>query len=87
MKPPAYNNSFSINADSGVLEVKTAVDREQCPSLVVGITVIIVLQFSMLIMSLHFIHKLVSESMLLLIVYNMVMLRGSWHQGFITHVI
>ncbi|KAK2531739.1 Kiaa1841, partial [Columba guinea] len=37
VKPAAYSDSFLINADTGVLEVKTAVDREECPSLVVGI--------------------------------------------------
>ncbi|KAM6128007.1 protocadherin Fat 4-like [Pterocles gutturalis] len=37
VKPPAYSNSFLINADTGVLEVNTAVDREECPYLVVGI--------------------------------------------------
>ncbi|XP_064304617.1 cadherin EGF LAG seven-pass G-type receptor 2 [Phalacrocorax carbo] len=37
VNPPAYNNTFSINADTGVLEVKTAIDREECPYLVVGI--------------------------------------------------
>ncbi|XP_010150028.1 PREDICTED: protein dachsous-like, partial [Eurypyga helias] len=37
VKPPAYSNTFSINADTGLLEVKTAVDREECPYLVVGI--------------------------------------------------
>ncbi|XP_072783487.1 protocadherin Fat 4 isoform X1 [Taeniopygia guttata] len=36
VNPPAYNNSFSIN-DAGVLEVKTSIDREICPNLVVGI--------------------------------------------------
>ncbi|XP_017600750.1 PREDICTED: protocadherin Fat 4 [Corvus brachyrhynchos] len=36
VNPPAYNNSFSIN-DTGVLEVKTSIDREICPNLVVGI--------------------------------------------------
>ncbi|XP_075004052.1 protocadherin Fat 4-like [Calonectris borealis] len=37
VEPLAYSNTFSINADTGVLEVKTAVDREECPYLVVGI--------------------------------------------------
>ncbi|XP_042680487.1 protocadherin Fat 4-like isoform X1 [Centrocercus urophasianus] len=37
VKPPAYSNTFSINADSGILEVKTAIDREECPYLIVGI--------------------------------------------------
>ncbi|PKU40343.1 protocadherin fat 4-like [Limosa lapponica baueri] len=37
VKPLAYSNNFSINEDTGVLEVKTAVDREECPYLVVGI--------------------------------------------------
>ncbi|XP_035408751.1 protocadherin Fat 4-like [Cygnus atratus] len=37
VKPPAYIKSFSIDADSGVLEVKTAVDREECPYLLLGI--------------------------------------------------
>ncbi|XP_013037677.3 protocadherin Fat 4-like isoform X2 [Anser cygnoides] len=37
VKPPAYIKSLSIDADSGVLEVKTAVDREECPYLLVGI--------------------------------------------------
>lgn len=37
VKPPAYSNTFSISADSGMLEVKTAVDREECPYLFVGI--------------------------------------------------
>ncbi|XP_009578906.1 PREDICTED: protocadherin Fat 4-like, partial [Fulmarus glacialis] len=37
VQPLAYSNTFSINADTGVLEVKTAVDREECPYLVVGI--------------------------------------------------
>ncbi|XP_074673251.1 protocadherin Fat 4-like isoform X1 [Strix aluco] len=37
VNPPAYNNTFVINADTGVLEVKTAVDREECPYLVVSI--------------------------------------------------
>ena len=55
VKPPAYNDTFLINADTGVLEVKTAVDREGCPYLVVGIQVVIVLEFSVLILSLNFI--------------------------------
>ncbi|KAM6084893.1 protocadherin Fat 4-like [Theristicus caerulescens] len=37
VNPPAYSNTFSINADTGELEVKTAIDREECPYLVVGI--------------------------------------------------
>ncbi|XP_010288229.1 PREDICTED: protocadherin Fat 4-like, partial [Phaethon lepturus] len=37
VKPPAYSNTFSINADTGVLEVETGIDREECPYLVVGI--------------------------------------------------
>ncbi|KAM6367546.1 protocadherin Fat 4-like [Alca torda] len=37
VKPPAYSNTLSINADTGELEVKTAIDREECPYLVVGI--------------------------------------------------
>ncbi|XP_035752879.1 protein dachsous [Egretta garzetta] len=37
VNPPSYSNAFSINADTGVLEVMTAVDREECPSLLVGI--------------------------------------------------
>lgn len=45
VKPPAYSNTFSINADSGILEVKTAIDREECPYLIVGIEVVIVILF------------------------------------------
>ncbi|XP_021248692.1 protocadherin Fat 4-like isoform X2 [Numida meleagris] len=37
VKPPAYSNTFSIDTDSGMLEVKTAVDREECPYLFVAI--------------------------------------------------
>nr|XP_009672244.1 PREDICTED: protocadherin Fat 4-like [Struthio camelus australis] len=37
VNPPAYNNSFSIDADSGVLKVDTEVDREKCPYLIVGL--------------------------------------------------
>ncbi|KAM6407361.1 protocadherin Fat 4-like [Pluvialis apricaria] len=37
VNPPAYMNTFSINIDTGVLEVKTAVDREECSYLVVSI--------------------------------------------------
>ncbi|XP_050172457.1 protocadherin Fat 4-like [Myiozetetes cayanensis] len=37
VNPPAYTNSFSINASTGVLKVEAAIDRETCPSLVVGI--------------------------------------------------
>nr|XP_026649047.1 protocadherin Fat 4 [Zonotrichia albicollis] len=36
VNPPAYYNNFSIN-DAGVLEVKSPIDREICPNLVVGI--------------------------------------------------
>ncbi|KAI1240359.1 hypothetical protein IHE44_0008776 [Lamprotornis superbus] len=36
VNPPAYNNSFSIN-DDGVLEVKTPINREICPNLMVVI--------------------------------------------------
>ncbi|XP_030347049.1 protocadherin Fat 4-like [Strigops habroptila] len=37
VEPPAYSDNFTIDADTGVLEVKTAVDREECPYLLVGI--------------------------------------------------
>ncbi|XP_008939523.1 PREDICTED: protocadherin Fat 4-like, partial [Merops nubicus] len=37
VKPPDFSNNFLIHADTGVLEVKTAIDREECPYLVVGI--------------------------------------------------
>ncbi|XP_064002819.1 protocadherin Fat 4-like [Pogoniulus pusillus] len=35
--PPAYRNTVSFNEDTEELEVKTAIDREECPYLVVGI--------------------------------------------------
>ncbi|XP_010132124.1 PREDICTED: protocadherin Fat 4-like [Buceros rhinoceros silvestris] len=37
VEPPAYNDTFLINVDTGELEVRTAVDREVCPYLIVGI--------------------------------------------------
>lgn len=83
MNPPAHSNTFLINADTGVLEVKTAVDREECPYLVVGIQVVIVLQFSVLKLSQF--HKLICEAMLLLIVFRVI--KGGWYQGPIVHVI
>lgn len=39
-----------------MLEVKTAVDREECPYLFVGIEVVIVLLFNMFVSSLSFIN-------------------------------
>lgn len=79
MKPPAYNNTFSINADTGVLEVKTAVDREECPYLVVGIQVVIVLELCVNTESQF--HEIICESVLLLIVFLTGMLKGSWYQS------
>lgn len=52
MDPPAYINTVSFNKDTEELEVKTAIDREECPYLVVGIQVVIVLYFSVKILSL-----------------------------------
>lgn len=65
MNPPAYNDSFSIN-DTGVLEVKTSIDREICPNLVVGIQVEIVLAFYSQF------QKIICKSQLLLIVFLIV---------------
>ncbi|XP_039385000.1 protocadherin gamma-A2-like [Mauremys reevesii] len=35
--PPVYHSAFSIEADSGVLELKTPIDRENCSFLTIGI--------------------------------------------------
>lgn len=78
MNPPAYSNTFLIDADTGVMEVKTVVDREECPYLLVGIQVVTVLEFSVLIESQF--HKIICESMLLLIVFLIVMLNGGLYQ-------
>ncbi|XP_062467943.1 cadherin-99C-like [Pezoporus occidentalis] len=52
---PYSSNHFTINADTGLLEVKIALDREECPYLLVGIQVVTVLEFSVLILNLDLI--------------------------------
>ncbi|XP_010212718.1 PREDICTED: protocadherin Fat 4-like, partial [Tinamus guttatus] len=37
VNPVVYSNTFSIDADTGVLQVNTAIDREECPYLLVVI--------------------------------------------------
>lgn len=55
MEPPTYSNHFTIDADTGILEVKIALDREERPYLLVGIQVVMVLEFSVLTLNLDLI--------------------------------